>query len=76
MTDTYERLCRVISEETGIDPERLKPETHIINELGPDPMVEMEIALGIEKEFGVDLTDDTASCGEVRELVARIEARQ
>ena len=73
MTTTFERVRSVIAEVMNISPERVEPDTHVTNELGPDSLEQVEIVMGLESEFGLDLKDDPQEFGAVSDIVSNIE---
>lgn len=73
MNDTFERVREVIAETMSISRERITMDTHVINELAPDSMDDVEIIMGLEKEFEVNLGDDTYELGTVCDIVNRID---
>merc|ERR1712193_397176 len=43
-----------------IDPEKLTPDSHFMNDLGLDSLDQVEIIMAIEDEFGFEIPDDHA----------------
>jgi acyl carrier protein len=56
-----------------VNPERVQPETDVENELGPDSLEKVEIVMGLETEFDLNLGDDTTEFGAIRDIVRRID---
>ncbi len=73
MNDTFERVRDVIAETLSISPDRVTPDTDIMADLGPDSLEDVEIVMGLEKAFNVDLGDGNGSFGTVNDVVTRID---
>lgn len=48
-----EEIIQMLSDMTGFEPEEIKPEMHIIRDLGVDSLKVIEIATAIEQKFKV-----------------------
>lgn len=55
-----ERMVRVIHFELGIEPEKIVPEANIADDLGADSLDAIEIIMGLEEEFGIEIPDEDA----------------
>lgn len=55
-----DRILLVLKLYDKIDPEKLTPESHFINDLGLDSLDHVEIIMAIEDEFGFEIPDDFA----------------
>lgn len=75
MQTTFERARAVVADVLSINPERIVPETQIIDELNPDSLEVVEIVIGLESEFDVSLDADQAGLTTMRELVTRMEEK-
>lgn len=64
-----ERVMRVVSEQLGIEQERLTLETSFINDLGSDSLDLVELVMELEEEFQITIpeeaTDDVQTIGDV-----------
>lgn len=57
------RVVKVIAKKLEIDPEKIKPESRFVEDLGMDSLVRVEIMMNFEeefKEFSVEIPDDAA----------------
>ncbi len=59
----YERLCGFLSDQLGIDPAEIRPESNIIEDLGADSLDLVEMLTEMENEYNIIITDER-----VREL--------
>lgn len=59
----YERIRSFLSEQLGIDPAEIRPESSIIDDLGADSLDLVEMLTEMENEYNIIITDER-----VREL--------
>ena len=56
MSATFETVAKIISETCDQIPrEKIKPESHAINDLGIDSLDFLDIAFAIDKTFGIKM---------------------
>ena len=58
MTTTLDRVRRVLVDHLGVTPEQVTEAASLIDDLGADSLDTLELAIGIEQEFGIELPDD------------------
>ena len=61
MTENFKRLQKIVSQQLGIDPTNIKPETDFAKELGADSLDVVELVMLIENEFDIEIEDQVAS---------------
>lgn len=70
-----ERLKTIIVEHLGVEPDKVKPEATIIDDLGADSLDMVELVMAFEEEFGIAINDDDAELvmtfGDAVKLVER-----
>ncbi len=49
----FERLCNILAEQFGVEPETIKPETTFVEDLGADSLDLVELMMSIEEEFDI-----------------------
>ena len=49
----FERLCNILAEQFGVEPETSKPETTFVEDLGADSLDLVELMMSIEEEFDI-----------------------
>ena len=49
-----EKLCALIAEQLGMDPEEITAETSFSEDLGADSVDLVELAMALEDEFGLE----------------------
>lgn len=58
-----DQLRRIISEQLGIDPETITPETMLKEDLDIDSLNMVDMVMAIEDEFGLEEIDDETAAG-------------
>ncbi len=58
MTTTLARVRKVLVEHLGVTPEQVTEAASLIDDLGADSFDTIELAMCIEKEFGIEFLDD------------------
>lgn len=53
-------LIRIIADRVDVDVKDIKPESHIVEDLGADSLSIVEIIMDIEEEYDYTIDDDTA----------------
>ena len=59
----YDKLCSFLSNQLGIDPSEIRPESKVIDDLGADSLDLVEMLTEMESEYDIIITDER-----VREL--------
>ncbi len=54
----FERLVKVISEQLGVDEASVTPDTSFADDLGADSLDVVELVMGVENEFDIDIPDE------------------
>jgi acyl carrier protein len=55
MASTYETVAGIISDTCDIEPEKITPKSHAINDLGIDSLDFLDVAFAIDKAFGIKM---------------------
>src|SRR5208283_4822695 len=55
MSSTFDTVANIIAETCDIPRDKIKPESHAINDLGIDSLDFLDIAFAIDKAFGIKL---------------------
>ena len=54
----YEKLRTFLSEQLGIDPADIRPESNVIDDLGADSLDLVEMLTEMESEYDIIITDE------------------
>ena len=60
MSDTAERVKKIVIEHLGVDAEKVTDQASFIDDLGADSLDTVELVMAFEEEFGVEIPDDAA----------------
>jgi acyl carrier protein len=55
MQETFKAFADIISETCNIDREKIRPESHTINDLGIDSLDFLDVTFAIDKRFGIKM---------------------
>jgi len=55
-----ERVTDIVSEQLGVDKEKITTDTSFVNDLGADSLDTVELVMELEEEFDVNIPDDAA----------------
>lgn len=76
MSTTFERVKKVIVEQLDVPEEEVKPEAHFVDDLGADSLDVVELVMGLEEEFDIEIPDEDAEkITRVQEAVTYIEEK-
>ncbi|MBP5312343.1 MAG: acyl carrier protein [Clostridia bacterium] len=56
----FEQIKAIIAEQLSADPEKITPDTSIIEDLGADSLDVVELVMALEEKFGVEIPDEDA----------------
>ncbi|MCB0364773.1 MAG: acyl carrier protein [Bdellovibrionaceae bacterium] len=54
------KVKKIIEEQLGVDPERVKLEASFIDDLGADSLDIVELVMAMEEEFEIEIPDEDA----------------
>ncbi|HCK42025.1 MAG TPA: acyl carrier protein [Planctomycetaceae bacterium] len=60
MASVLERVTNIVSEQLGVDKDKITSETSFVNDLGADSLDTVELVMELEEEFDVNIPDDAA----------------
>jgi acyl carrier protein len=60
MTDTSDRVKKLIVEHLVVDPEKVTDDASLFDDLGADSLDIVELTMAFEEEFDVPISDDQA----------------
>jgi acyl carrier protein len=60
MSDTFEKVKKIVAEQLEVDPANVKPESTFADDLGADSLDTVELVMALEEEFGIEIPDEAA----------------
>ena len=73
----FETLKNLLVEELQLDPEEIKPEAELANDLGINSIELADLVMLCEDKFGIEIEDDDIhKFVTISDVVAYLEARQ
>lgn len=60
MASIMERVVDIVSEQLGVDKDKITAETSFVNDLGADSLDTVELVMELEEEFDINIPDDAA----------------
>lgn len=74
MSDTADRVKKIVVEHLGVEAEKVTPDASFIDDLGADSLDIVELVMAFEEEFGVEIPDDAAEkIGSVGDAIKYID---
>ena len=60
MSDTAERVKKIVVEHLNVDAEKVTDNASFIEDMGADSLDTVELVMAFEEEFGIEIPDDAA----------------
>jgi acyl carrier protein len=60
MSDTFEKVKKIVAEQLEVDPDKVKPESTFADDLGADSLDTVELVMALEEEFEIEIPDEAA----------------
>jgi acyl carrier protein len=77
MSETSDRVKKIVVEHLGVEAEKVTEEASFIDDLGADSLDIVELVMAFEEEFGVEIPDDAAEkISTVKDAIDYIEANK
>ncbi|MBV1796881.1 acyl carrier protein [Siccirubricoccus sp. G192] len=77
MSDTAEKVKKIVVEHLGVDEAKVTPEASFIDDLGADSLDTVELVMAFEEAFGVEIPDDAAEkITTVKDAISYIEGQK
>ena len=74
MSDTQERVIKMVAEQLGVKEDEVKPDSSFIEDLGADSLDTVELIMALGEEFDTEIPDEDAEkLGSVKDAVDYIE---
>ena len=73
---TFDRVKKVLVEQLDVDEEAVTPPASIVDDLGADSLDVVEIIMGLEEEFDVEIPDEDAEkIMTVQQIISYVEEK-
>ncbi len=74
MSDTADRVKKIVTEHLGVEADKVTEDAAFIDDLGADSLDIVELVMAFEEEFGVEIPDDAAEdITTVKDAIAYID---
>ena len=74
MASIEERVIDIVSEQLGVEKDKINRDTSFVNDLGADSLDTVELVMELEEEFDINIPDDQAEkIQKVGEAISFIE---
>jgi acyl carrier protein len=60
MSNTRERVIKMVAEQLGVKEEDVKPDSSFVDDLGADSLDTVELIMALEEEFDTEIPDEEA----------------
>lgn len=73
---TFDRVKKVIVEQLDVSEEEVQPTASFVEDLGADSLDVVELVMGLEEEFDIEIPDEDAEkIGRVQDAVKYIDEK-
>ena len=74
---TFDKIKEIIIDKLDVDESQVTMDTNILKDLEADSLDAVEVILGVEEEFGIEIPDEAAdSFSTVSDIVNYVEANK
>ena len=78
MSDTAERVKKIVVEQLGVKEDEVTPNASFVDDLGADSLDTVELVMELEEEFDINIPDDAAekiqTVGQAIEYIEKAKA--
>jgi acyl carrier protein len=59
-TDIFEKVKNIVTDQLGVEADKVVPEASFQNDLGADSLDTVELVMALEEEFDIEIPDEAA----------------
>ena len=75
-SEVFDRIREYLADQLDVDPEKISPDSDIVNDFGADSLDVIDMITTLSDEFGIDIPDeDIETFHTVGDVVAYVEER-
>jgi len=72
----FDKIKEIIANKSQVDEDKITPETSLMKDLEADSLDAVDIIMGIEEEFGIEIPDSAAEAFEnVGDIAKYVESK-
>jgi acyl carrier protein len=72
----FERIKAIVVKELGIPADKIKLESHLVDDLGADSLDAVELVMAVEEEFNIEISDEAAqNIRKIKDIVDYVETK-
>ena len=76
MASVEERVVDIVTEQLGVEKDKVKRESSFVNDFGADSLDTVELVMELEEEFDITIPDDAAEkIQTVKDAITFIESQ-
>lgn len=73
----FEKVCKMLGEQLGIDPNSIRAEQEVVKDLGADSLDVFELLMALEDDYGVTLPESeiekVKTVGDIVEMMEKLQ---
>ncbi len=74
----FEKVCKMLAEQLGVEAETIRPEQEVVKDLGADSLDVVELMMALEDEYGIALpeneVENVKTVQDIVDMMAKITA--
>ena len=74
MISSFEQVSKIVSEHLNLNPDKIKPESSFMDDLGADSLDMVELLMVLEENFAIEIPDaDAEKLQKLSDVIKYIE---
>ncbi|HOI46255.1 MAG TPA: acyl carrier protein [Bacilli bacterium] len=72
----FDRIKAIVVKELGIAADKIKLDSHLVDDLGADSLDAVELVMAVEEEFNIEISDEAAqNIRKIKDIVDYVESK-